>query len=306
MDQPIEGLVAAPFTPMHADGCIDLDTIDRHAKLLAANGVAGAFVCGSTGEGPSLTVPERMQIAERWMAGAPDALRVIVHVGHLCINDCRTLAAHAQQIGALAIGTVAPCYFKPATLDDLIDFCAEMAAAAPKLPFYYYHIPALTGVTFPMTQFLEAGAERIPTLAGLKFTDEDLMEFRQCLRVQDGRFNVMFGRDEILLAALALGARAAVGSTYNYMAPLYLRIIDAFESGDIESARADQSRAIDVISLLHKYDGAAGKAIMKIIGVDCGPVRPPLRSLSDEHQAELRSDLERIGFFEFCSKLPGE
>ena len=201
---------------------------------------------------------------------------------------------------------MAPCYFKPATLDDLIDFCAEMAAAAPKLPFYYYHIPALTGVTFPMTQFLEAGAERIPTLAGLKFTDEDLMEFRQCLRVQDGRFNVMFGRDEILLAALALGARAAVGSTYNYMAPLYLRIIDAFESGDIESARADQSRAIDVISLLHKYDGAAGKAIMKIIGVDCGPVRPPLRSLSDEHQAELRSDLERIGFFEFCSKLPGE
>ena len=163
---------------MHADGSIHLDTIDQQAELLAANGVAGAFVCGSTGEWPSLTLPERMQIAERWMAGAPDTLRVIVHAGHLCINDCKTLAAHAQQIGAFAIGAVAPCYFKPATLDDLVDFCAEIAAAAPELPFYYYHIPVLTGVTFPMAEFLEAGAERIPTLAGLKFTDEDLMEFR--------------------------------------------------------------------------------------------------------------------------------
>ena len=122
--------------------------------------------------------------------------------------------------------------------------------------------------------------------------------------MQDGRFNVMFGRDEIMLTALALGARAAVGSTYNYMSPLYLRIIDAFESGDIESARADQSRAIEVVSLLHKYGGGAGKAIMKITGVDCGPVRPPLRNLSDEQQAELRSDLERIGFFDYCSKMP--
>lgn len=302
MDQPIEGLVAAPHTPMHADASISLDVIDQQARFLAANGVAGAFVCGSTGEGPSLTVPERMQIAERWMAGAPDTLRVIVHVGHLCINDCKTLAAHAQQIGAFAIGAVAPSYFKPATLDDLIDFCAEIAAAAPKLPFYYYHIPVLTGVTFPMAEFLETGAERIPTLAGLKFTDEDLMEFRKCLRVQDGRFNVMFGRDEIMLTALALGARAAVGSTYNYMAPLYLRIIDAFEAGDIESARADQSRAIDVVSLLHKYGGGTGKAIMKITGVDCGPVRPPLRNLSDEQQAELRADLEHIGFFDYCSR----
>jgi len=302
MNQPIEGLVAAPFTPMHEDASINLDVVGQLARFLAANGVTGAFVCGSTGEGPSLTLPERMQVAERWMATAPGTLRVIVHVGHLCINDCKALAAHAQQIGAFAIGTVAPCYFKPATLDDLVDFCAEIAAAAPKLPFYYYHIPVLTGVTFPMTEFLETGAERIPTLAGLKFTDEDLMEFRQCLRVQDGRFNVMFGRDEIMLTALALGARAAVGSTYNYMSPLYVRIIDAFESGDIESARADQSRAIDVVSLLHKYGGGAGKAIMNITGVDCGPVRPPLRNLSDEQQAELRADLERIGFFGYCSR----
>lgn len=304
MSRPIKGLVAAPFTPMHADGSVNLDAIGPHAKMLAANGVVGAFVSGSTGEWPSLTVPERVQIAERWVADAPEGLRVIIHVGHLCIEDCKTLAAHAQEIGAYAIGATAPCYFKPATLDDLIDFCAATAAAAPGLPFYYYHIPVLTGVRFPMPEFLEAGAERIPTLAGLKFTDENLMEYRRCLLVQGGRFNVMFGRDEILLTSLALGGVAGVGSTYCYMAPVYRRVISAFESGDIESARAAQTQAIEAIALLEKYGGGTGKAIMKITGFDCGPVRPPLRNLTDEQEAGLRADLERIGFFDYCSKVP--
>ena len=305
MSQPIKGLVAAPFTLMHADGSVNLDGIGPHAEMLAANGVVGAFVCGSTGEWPSLTVPERLQIAERWVTDSPDDLRIIVHVGHLCLDDCKTLAAHAQKIGACAIGTVAPCYFKPATLDDLIDFCAATAAAAPDLPFYYYHIPVLTGVRFPMSDLLETGAERIPTLAGLKFTDENLMEYRKCLVAQGGRFNVMFGRDEILLTSLALGGEAAVGSTYCYMAPIYQRVISAFESGDMESARAAQSCAIEAIELLGKYSGGgAGKAIMKITGLDCGPVRLPLRNLTDEQEAGLRADLERIGFFDYCSKVP--
>ncbi len=305
MKEHVVGLVAAPHTPMRDDRSINLDAIEQQARLLAANGVVGAFVCGSTGEGQSLTLPERMQIAERWIDAAPEALRVTVHAGSPCLDDCRTLAAHAQKIGAFAVASTPPCFFKPATLDDLIDFCAGIASAAPELPFYYYHIPVLTGVYFPMSDFLELGAERIPTLAGLKFTDEDLMQFRKCITLQGGRFNVMFGRDEILLAALALGARAAVGSTANYMAPVYRRMIEAFEAGDIELARAEQSHSIAVVDLLHKYGGIqTGKAIMKMIGVDCGPVRLPHRDLSGEQLAELRAGLDRTGFFEFCSQMP--
>ena len=305
MKEHVVGLVAAPHTPMRDDRSINLDAVEEQATLIAANGVVGAFVCGSTGEGQSLTLPERMQLAERWTNTAPDTVRVIVHAGDSCLDDCRTLAAHAQEIGAFAVAAAPPCFFKPATLDDLIDFCAGVASAAPELPFYYYHIPALTGVDFPMSEFLEAGAGRIPTLAGMKFTDENLMQLRKCLDLQDGRFNIMFGRDEILLAGLALGARAAVGSTYNYMSPLYRRVIDAFETGDIKRARADQSRAIAVVDLLHRYGGVpTGKAIMAMVGVDCGPVRPPFRNLSADQLAELRAGLERVGFFEFCSRMP--
>ncbi len=79
----VTGLVPAPHTPMHADGSVNLDTIDKQAELLIANGVSGVFVCGTTGEGMSLTVQERLDIAERWQALAGDTLQVIVHVGHL-------------------------------------------------------------------------------------------------------------------------------------------------------------------------------------------------------------------------------
>ena len=96
MDQPIEGLVAAPFTPMHADGCIDLDTIDRHAKLLAANGVAGAFVCGSTGEGPSLTVPERMQSAETRNAENLLLIRRCSRLFAACLSNFEQHRAHSK------------------------------------------------------------------------------------------------------------------------------------------------------------------------------------------------------------------
>jgi N-acetylneuraminate lyase len=300
----VTGLVPAPHTPMHPDGSVNLDTIDKQAELLVANGVAGVFVCGTTGEGMSLTVQERLDIAARWQAVAGKQLRVIVHVGHLCLPDSQTLAAHAQKIGAFGIGSIAPCFFRPETVEELVEYCAEVAAAAPDLPAYYYHIPSLSGANFSMVDFLEIAAERIPSLGGIKYTWEDLMDFGRCVRFDGGRFNILFGRDEILLSALSLGARGAVGSTYNYAAPLYHGIIEAFEAGDIERAQAGQARAMEMVDVLHRFRGlVCGKAVMSMIGVDCGGVRSPLRNLSSEEYDAIRSELEGIGFFEYCSKL---
>src|SRR2546429_672663 len=132
--QPLTGLIAAPYTAFHHDGRLNLTAIESQAASLAANGVAGAFVCGTTGEGVSLTVPERMQVAERWQQVAGSSLRVIVHVGHTCLDDARALAAHAEKIGAQGVGCLAPFFFKPANAADLTLFCAEVAAAAPALP----------------------------------------------------------------------------------------------------------------------------------------------------------------------------
>lgn len=305
MKSILTGLIAAPYTSFQPDGAVDLATVPRQAELLAHNGVSGAFVCGTTGEGYSMTVAERKQVAAAWRPALRPEVKLIVHVGHLSLADSCQLARHAQEIGADAIATIAPNFFKPAGAAELIGWCRQIAAAAPGLPFYYYHMPAMTGVTIPVTDFLEQVDGQIPTLVGVKFTHEDLLDYGRASRVAGGRYAMLFGRDEILLAGLSLGAVGAVGSTYNFAAPLFLRIMTAFGAGDLESARRDQARAQTFISVLHRHGGlAAGKAAMKFIGLDCGPVRLPLRNLTTGQEQQLRNDLESVGFFDYCCRLP--
>jgi len=226
-----------------------------------------------------------------------------VHVGHASVAESEMLARHAAGVGADAIAALAPSFFLPATIEDLVAACAQIARAAPRTPFYYYHMPAMTGVGFPMATFLEMVGDRIPSLAGLKFTHENLMDYSRTVTASAGRFDVHFGRDEILLASLALRAKGAVGSTYNYAAPIYQRLLRSFVAGDLAMARFLQEQVIAMVALLQKHDGlAAGKAIMRLIGIDCGPARLPLRSLSREQESALAAELEHIGFFAWCSR----
>jgi len=289
-------LVAAPFTPFHADGSLDLVRIDALADRLVTDGVFGAFVCGTTGEGASLTTAERMLVAERWALAVRDRLRLFVHVGHTSAADARGLAAHAQRIGADAIGCLAPYFFRPRSVGELADFCGHVAAAAPGLPFYYYHLPSLTGVAFPMADFLPIAARRIPTLAGIKYTFEDVADFAECVAFDGGRFDMLFGRDELLLEGLDAGACGAIGSTYNYMASIFGRLIDAWSAGDRGAARQFQDRAIRIIEVMNRHGGLpAGKRIMSLSGLDCGPVRSPLVELDTATMARLRADLVAAG-----------
>ena len=301
---PLTGLVAATHSPFHADGSLNLAVVEAQAAHLAASGVQFAFICGSTGESHSLTLEERRALAVRWLEvtrGA--ALKVIVHVGTNCLADARALAAQAQQLGAAAVSALAPSYFKPRTVPSLVDCCAEIAGGCPELPFFYYDIPALTGFTLPMPDFLTQARDRIPNLAGIKFTNADLMMFQQTLRFDGGAFSVPWGCDEYLLAALALGATGAVGSSYNFAAPVYHRVIAAFERGDLPAARDAQFQSVQLIALLASrgYMGAA-KATMKMLGVDVGPARLPNGSLNAEQQAVLRADLEQLGFFDWVRR----
>jgi len=291
------GLVAAPFTPFRGDGSLADEIIERQCERLVTEGVQGAFVCGTTGEGPSLTVAERMRVSERWVAAAGNRLKVLVHVGHTSAADARALAAHAQEIGADAIGCLAPYFFKPASIAALVEFCGHVAAAAPALPFYYYHIPSLTGVAFAMREFLPVAARSIPNFAGIKYTHEDVADFAACVRFEDHAYEMLFGRDELLLEGLATGATGAIGSTYNYMPGFYHALIAATREGNARVARAWQDKANRVIEVMIRHGGLpAGKHIMRLVGADCGPVRPPLATLTPAAAATLEADLADIGF----------
>jgi len=301
------GLVAPPHTPFGPHGAVDPGRIEAQARHVAASGAAAVFVGGTNGECHSLSTEERELVAARWLELAPECgLRVIVHVGCNCLPDAVRLARHARGRGADAIAAMAPCYFKPVDVAALVEFLTPIAAAAPETPFYYYHIPAMTGVRLSVPELLRAGAERIPTLRGAKYTCDDLLEYRRCVELDGGRFDCLLGFDRGLLAGLEVGARGAVGSTYNFAAPLFVRLIAAFEAGDMESARRDQLRAEELIAILGRHDfRPACKALMAMIGVDCGPVRPPLRQLSEAACAELRAELEAIGFFRWSRPAAG-
>lgn len=300
----IEGLIAATFSTFHEDGSLDLDTIQTVIDKLVADGLKGVFICGTNGEGPNLTVEERMAVAEAYIALAKGRLLVFVHVGHTSIAECRKLAAHAEKIGADAISAVAAFYFKPANVSNLIDSMAQIAAAAPATPFYYYHIPALTGVGMDMVEFLRLGEEKIPNLAGIKYTAATIHEYQACLNFKGGKFDVLFGYDELLLPALAVGAKGAVGSTYNFAAPLYLRVMELFEAGHLHEAQQSQLLLVTMIREMVKFSPIpAQKAIMEMIGIDLGPSRLPLVSLSEQDKELLQARLEAIGFFDALKQI---
>ena len=139
---PLHGLIAATHTPFHGDGSLRVEVIEKQAEHLLKAGVNIVFVCGTTGESSALTVEERRAVALRWCEVAKGSeLKVVVHVGSNSLADARDLAIHAQRSGAIAVSALAPSYFKPKSVDDLIACCLEIASAVPTLPFYYTTFP---------------------------------------------------------------------------------------------------------------------------------------------------------------------
>ena len=300
----ISGIVPAVFTPMQSDGSLNLAHVPEFVEHLIRDGVSALYVCGSTGEGPSLTTEERKFVAEAYVQAVAGRLPVIVQVGHNSLKQARELAKHAQEIGAAAISAVPPAYFKIYSLDQLFCCLEEITAGAPDLPFYYYHIPRLTDAEIDVVEFLRVGSTRLPSLNGVKYSNFKIFELQACATLAEGRFNMLFGSDEMLLSGLVGGAQGAVGSTYNFAAPLYNKIIAAYRRGDLSKAQRLQSLSVEMIQPLNRLGSPTSnlpalKAMMKIIGLDCGPMRLPHESLSAVQTEDLKAAMEAVGFFEW-------
>ncbi len=304
--EKIKGLIDAPFTPMDANGEVNLQPIAAYAAMLQRNGLKGVFINGSSGEGYMLTTEERMRLAETWVSVAPKDFKVIVHVGSCCLKDSCMLARHAASIGAWGIGSMAPPFPKVGRIEELVKYCEAIAGSAPNLPFYYYHIPAFNGAYLPMLELLKAVDGRIPNFAGIKYTYESLYEYNQCRLYAGGKFDMLHGQDETILPSLAQGgAQGGIGGTTNYNGRELVGIIDAWNKGDLETARERQNFAQAVINVICHYRGniVAGKRIMKLIGFDLGPNRVPFQNMTDQEEAAMKQELEAIGFFERCNRF---
>ena len=304
--EKIIGLIDAPFTPFRANGDVDLEPIAAYGAMLKKNGLQGVFINGSSGEGYMLTTDERKALAEEWVKQAPKGFKVIVHVGSCCLRESIALARHAAEIGAWGIGAMAPPFPRIGRIEELVKYCEQIAAAAPNLPFYYYHIPAFNGAFLPMLDLLKAVDGRIPNFAGIKYTYESLYEYNQCRLYANGKFDMLHGQDETILPSLAQGgAQGGIGGTTNYNGRELVAIIDAWKNGDVEAARRHQNFAQEVINVICHYRGniVGGKRIMKLMGFDLGSNRVPFQNMTDEEEARMKAELDAIDFFNKCNQF---
>jgi N-acetylneuraminate lyase len=299
----IAGYIVAPFTPMLQNRELNLELIPEYAAFLLRNGLDGVFICGSTGEGALLTREERMALAEQWIKASKDRMKVVVHTGGCNLKDQQLLAEHAEKSGAWAVAAMAPAFLPPRRIEELVAYCGAIASAAPRLPFYYYHIPALNGVRLSVLDFQKAAEGRIPTFSGVKYTHLDMFEFEQCRYVAGGKYEMLWGLDEMFLDGLAYGNRSGVGGTYNHCFRLYSEMAAAYAVHDMDRCRELQHTSHQFCEILGTYRGnlMGGKRIMKFLGMDCGPNRLPLQNISEQEESAMKKELEAIGFFSYCN-----
>ena len=298
----MKNLIAATYAPMHADCSLNLEIIQSYGQFLKSNKVAGAFVNGSTGDFVSLSIDERKRIIEAWSIHRPKDFYLTNHVGHTNLKEAQELAAHSENI-VDAICALPPYYFKPKTLDSLLFYCSEIAKSAPSVPFYYYHIPELTGVDFPMIEFLEIALNTIPNFAGIKYSHYNPTDFEKCIHFNQGSQNILFGVDEKLVSSLPLGAKGWVGSTYNHLAPHYYEIISLFKNGKIEEAKSLQLKAVFFVETLDELCGfnGAGKSFMRLFGLDMGPSRFPHKTMTEDQLTKAVQILDEHGVSKYLN-----
>lgn len=299
----MKGIIAATYAPMNQDGLLNTDIIEDYGNFLVANKVSGAFINGSTGDFTALSSMERKELIAAWSEQRSEGLFLINHVGHNNLNEAVELAGHsADMVDATA--ALPPFYFRPKTLDDLVFYCKQIAQAAPNIPFYYYHIPILTRVSLPMLGFIEKAHDEIPNFAGIKYTEDNLSDFKQCVDKVDGSLDMFFGIDEKYMDSIQMDAQGWVGSTYNHLAPLYHEVASLANQDLWEAAGKLQAKAIHFVQVLEALGGyhGGGKSFMRYFGLDMGPSRFPHKTFNDSLLRQAIRSFEKEGLSDYLAK----
>ena len=274
----IRGVYAAALTPLRDGGAaLDEDTVAPYAAFLAAGGVDGVLVGGTTGEGVLLRAQERRTLLERFLEACEGRIGVAAHCGAQTTAETVELAAHAAEAGAAAVAVIPPPYYR---LDELAleEHLAAAAAACAPLPFYVYEFTARSGYPIPLA-VIAALRERSPNLRGLKVSDTPWEAVEPYLL--EG-LDVFIGSEALLARGLAAGAAGAVSG----LASCYPEVVAELRADPTpeRAARAEALRA----SMDRFPFQAACKLVAAARGVPIGPdVRAPLRRLLPEEAQAL-------------------
>ena len=289
----MRGAYAAMFTPFDAAGRVNEEMIERLVEHGLASGLVGFYLTGSTGEGFLLSNDERKTVMERAVKAVAGRAKLIAHVGCVATDDAVQLARHAAKIGIDWVSSVAPVYFGQTFEAAYRHY--ERISNATDLPFMIYSIGQAL-VPKRDVKFFD-----LPNVKGMKYTGTDYFA-AQCLRrklVEKGKEAIFFaGRDEQLVCALAFRNvfSGGIGTTYNIIPRHFAEICRMSFAGDAVGAAKMQDEANRVVELMIESENwSYRKAMMKYIGLDCGPFRYPFAPLTDEEYAAYARRIDALG-----------
>ncbi|HOJ39349.1 MAG TPA: dihydrodipicolinate synthase family protein [bacterium] len=286
------GVYAALLTPFDRRGRIDEKRLISLVDFLLSRGIDGLYVCGGTGEGLLMNLPERKEVAELVKERVGKRATVISHIGgSLNTENAVALAEHAAEINLDAVSSIAPIYYR-FSFREIFSYYRTVAEST-SLPFFIYYIPATTGVFLPNEQIAQLATIR--QIAGLKYTSPDFYLLQDLLMRCPG-WTAFSGPDEMFLPALTMGVSGCIGSTQNVLPEIFVGIYKAFQQGKLRQAMRLQQRVTQAVSLLKRHGGMeAWKAALRCRGVEPGFCRPPNRpSLPEDEFKELAGEWKRL------------
>lgn len=285
------GAWPALVTPATDDGGVNVSMLAQLTEYLVGKGIDGLYLCGSTGEGVFLSVPERQQVTEVVVDQVAGRIPVIVHVGANATRHAVALSRHAQEVGADGVASILPPFRR--SPEETLTHYEAIAASVPDLPFYPYLFGGETDAVSLMQELLL----RIPNVAGAKYTGPNLYELRAIVELGDKGWTIFSGMDEQCAFAGMVGSPANIGTTLNLMPGVYREIRTSLDAGDFARARDLQLQVNRVTSVLHRYGvfGALFEAL-RVLGMDCGEPRLPRASLPVAQRDEFHEALSAAGF----------
>jgi N-acetylneuraminate lyase len=292
----LHGILPATITPLGEKGRFAPAVFERLLERLYDAGVHGVYVCGTTGEGMLQAVAQRQAIVETAVACTPRGRHVVVHVGAASLDEATALASHAAKAGAHAISSLPPLSAQFA-FSEVVRYYESLACAS-ELPLLVYYFPEVSPSIASADQLETLCA--LPNVLGVKFTDFDLYRLALATRPDRSIFN---GRDEVLAAGLLMGANGGIGTFYNLVPELFVRIYLAAAAGRWEEARVAQQRANELIRVTLRFPVfPAVKQILAWSGLDCGVCLPPRAPLDSEQQTLLHGGLVEAGFDDLVAR----
>jgi dihydrodipicolinate synthase/N-acetylneuraminate lyase len=290
---PFRGIICPLLTPYDQRGNVDAEKIKILADFLISKGIPCLMVGGSTGEAPLLSIAERMILAEALVSHVGKRATVIIHTGCNSTQETIDLSRHAQKIQASGISVITPSFFSFSD-DELFDYYRTVAGAVPHMPISLYSYP--DNAKHDITPGLVARLiKACANIRAIKVSNINLIRFQEYGVVSEGSdFSLLCGVDGLALPALTLGACGQVSGNSNVFPEPFVRLYEAYQSGNLAEAQHYQ-KTINIIRSILKDDIPHFKAAMLLRGIDVGTPRPPMRMVSDDEFEEMKMKVATVG-----------